>query len=314
MSARTFVAALTVNEKVSAAEEFSNDARGFRRLHGWLGQHFAGKVRAGIEATNIYGHALAAALHGRGHEVYLLNPEQVAHYARAIGQRNKTDHCDARTIARFVAAHNDFTPWRPRAAAHAALQALTRARSQLVSAREELTNQARTASAPAKAVLVGAVADLRARVVEIEAKIRRLLSEHPELGDQVRRLRTIKGVGQITAAVVIAELPPVDRSSDPRALAAFAGLIPRRWQSGSIVLPARLSRKGNAYLREALYMPALVARRFNPVLREYAQRLKTRNKTSGAILGAVAHKMLRIMVGLLKHQVDFDPNWTFSKA
>lgn len=314
MSARVFVAALMLTEKGALVREFTNDQRGFRALQRWLRQHFTGKVRAGIEATNVYGHALAAWLQACGHEVYLLNPERVAHYCKALGQRNKTDPADAGSIARFVANHNDFTPWRPRAAAHAALQSLTRTRAQLVAVREQVTNQLRTASEPGRALLQQAVTDLKARVADAERAIRQLLREHPELGEQVRRLRTIKGVGEVTAAVFIAELPPIDQASDPRTLAAFAGLIPRQWRSGTLVLPARLSRKGNDYLREALYMPALVARRYNPVLHAYAQRLKARGKRSGAILGAVAHKLLRIMVGVLRHNADFDPNWKVSQT
>jgi len=99
-----------------------------------------------------------------------------------------------------------------------------------------------------------------------------------------------------------------------RALCAWAGLTPRRWSSGTLELPARLSRKGNVYLRQALSMPALVAKRHNPLMRAFAQRLAENGKTTRAILGAISHKMLRILVGLLKTQTDFDPAWSFKKT
>ena len=61
-------------------------------------------------------------------------------------------------------------------------------------------------------------------------------------------------------------------------------------------------------------MPALVAKRFNPLLRDFAARLAAKGKSPGAILGALAHKMLRILVGLLRTQTDFDPNWSYPKG
>lgn len=125
---------------------------------------------------------------------------------------------------------------------------------------------------------------------------------------------TIKGVGLITAATAIAELPPITAESDPRTIAAWAGLTPRRWQSGPREWTTRLCRKGNVYLRQALYMPALVAKRYNPLFRDYAIKLAARGKTSGAILGALSHKMLRIIVGLLRSSSDFDPNWSPQKS
>ena len=130
----------------------------------------------------------------------------------------------------------------------------------------------------------------------------------------MRRLRTLKGVGLTTAAIVVAELPPISNQTDPRAIAAWAGLTPRRWQSGTLEKPATLSRRGNTYLRQALYMPAIVAKRFNPLLANFAAGLTTRGKRNSAILGAISRKMLCILVAMLRDQTDFDPNWSFSNT
>jgi hypothetical protein len=112
-----------------------------------------------------------------------------------------------------------------------------------------------------------------------------------QLAEQPRCLMTRKGVGLVTVAAVVAELPPITEQTDPRAISAWAGLTPRRWQSGPREWATRLSRKGHAHLRQVLYMPALVAKRHNPLLRTFAQQLAARGKTQGGI----PHKMLRIL-------------------
>lgn len=311
---RTFVVALWFDQVRVLKAEFPNHAGGFRQLRTWLKRHGLGALRVGVESTNTYAEALVQWLHAQGHQVYLLNPERTAHYARCLGQRNKTDPADALTIARFVAAHADLTPWQPPAPEQKTLRSLTRVRAQLVTTATQLRHQLSTAEPAAaahlRAILHAIIAQLRTIAGELAAH----LKAFPRLGEQVRRLMTVKGVGLITAATAIAELPPITRESDPRAICAWAGLVPRRWQSGQTEGPSRLSRKGNAYLRQALYMPSLVAKRYNPLLRDFALRLQQNGKSSGAILGAIAHKLLRIFVGLLRSNSDFDPNWPLKSS
>jgi len=311
---RSFDAALWFDSTRCAKAQFSNDPRGFRQLTRWLKQHFAGPVPAALESTNTYGEALARYLHTHGHRVYLLNPERVACFARTLGQRNKTDPADAVTIARFIVGRDDLTVWQPPAPEQQALRSLTRVRQQLTEQSVLLRNQLRTATPTARRHLQAVLRIIAHELAALVREIRAHLKAHPSLGEQVRRLMTCKGIGLVTAAVAVAELPPIDRHTDPRAICAWTGLTPRRWQSGRTELPARLSRKGNAYLRHALFMPALVAKRHNPLLRSFAQRLSANGKRPGAILGAVSHKLLRIIVGLLRSQTNFDPNWSPQKT
>jgi len=307
---RSLAVALWIDTARCAQAQFSNDNRGFRQLSRWLLQHFAGQVRVALEATNTYGEAVARWLHERGHRVYLLNPERVALFARTLGQRNKTDPADAVTIARFLVGREDLTPWQPPSPEQQTLRSLTRTRQQLLDQSLLVRNQLRTADPCARRHLLAILRPLVRQLAVILREIRAHLKAHLGLAEQVRRLMTCKGIGLVTAAVAVAELPPITRQSDPRAICAWTGLTPHRWQSGGTEWPARLCRKGNAYLRHALYMPALVAKRHNPLLRAFADRLAANGKRSGAILGAVSHKLLRIIVGLLRNETDFDPQWT----
>lgn len=312
MAQLSFSVALWFDSQRVVKARFDNNPRGFRQLDRWLRQHFSGKVRVALESTNTYAEPLAQWLHQAGHQVHVLNPERMALYARSLGQRNKTDPADAVSIARYIATH-EATPWRPAPPEQLHLRSLTRTRHQLVTYSNQLRNQLQTADPVARphlqAVLDTILRQLKALLLEITAHLR----AYPVLGAQVRRLRTCKGIGLITAAITIAELPPVGPASDPRALCAWAGLTPKRWQSGNTEWPARLCRKGNVYLRQALYMPSLVAKRYNPLLRTFAQRLADNGKSTPAILGAVSHKMLRILIGLLRSNTDFDPNWSLQK-
>ncbi len=313
LAQHSFVAALWLDSRCLGKAEFANHGGGFRKLRTWLQRHGVGQLRVGLESTSTFGEALAQWLYAQGHQVFLLNPERTNAYGRSLGQRNKTDPADAVTIAQFVARH-DLTPWQPPAPEQKTLRSLTRARHQLVHTSTQLRLQLKTAEPVAQLHLQAVLAAVTHQLSELLRAIKAHLRAFPQLEEQVHRLMTVKGVGFITAAITIAELPPVTAASDPRALCAWAGLVPRRWQSGKSEGPTRLSRKGNVFLREALYMPALVAKRYNPLLRDFARRLALKGKSHGSILGALAHKLLRILVGLLRSKVDFDPNWSSAKS
>jgi len=194
------------------------------------------------------------------------------------------------------------------------LRAYTRTRHQLQQQRQQLANQLSSAPAVVQPVFQALIADLDRHLATLEEKIDQHLAAHAVLAAQVRRLSTVKGIGRRTATIAIAELPTIQPHTDARAICAWVGLTPKRHQSGHTERRAHLSRKGNMYLRDALFMPALVAKRYNPLLKTFAQRLALKGKSNNSILGAIAHKLLRILVGLLKSNTNFDPNWSPKKT
>jgi len=310
MAKLTFDAALRFDRQRCLKGHFDNNPAGFRRLYSWLKTHCAGaRLRVAVESTSTYAEALVEWLYAKRYEVFLLNPEWVAHYARCCGQRNHTDPADAVILAAFIAQHDQLTAWQPPPPEQKDLRSLTRARAQVVATTTSLQLQLQTAAGPARAHLQALLQAARRTLVNLGRAITAHLKAHAQLWAQARRLMTLKGFGLVTAAVIVAELPPITPDTDPRAIAAWCGVTPRRWQSGPREWTSRLSRRGNAYLRQALYMPALVAKKHNPLLHAFALRLAQNGKSNGAILGAISHKMLRIAVGLLKSNHDFDPNW-----
>ena len=306
---RSFAAAVWFTSTRILRAEFENTPVGFRRLSRWLKTHGLGPLRVGVEATNTYADAVVEFLHEAGHTVFVLNPERTAYYARSVGQRNKTDPADAVTIARYVANHDDCTPWRPAPSEQKTLRELTRTRHQLTKYATQLSNQLRTATGAGRSALETVLQTVKAQIDALVKAVKAHLKAHPTLRTAVYRIMTIKGMGLVSAATVLAELPPITRESDPRTICGWAGLTPVRRQSGKTEWRSSMSRKGNEYLRQAFYMPALVAKRWNPLFKEYARRLAENGKTTGSILGAISHKMLRTIVGLLRSGTDFDPNW-----
>ncbi|HEY1789853.1 MAG TPA: transposase [Verrucomicrobiae bacterium] len=145
---------------------------------------------------------------------------------------------------------------------------------------------------------------------EMDAAITAFLQDHEELSQQVALVDTISGIGPITAAVAVAELPPPGQLEHAGQAVALAGLDPRKKDSGKSVRGvAHVSKMGSRPLRAALYMAAVTALRCNPVIRAQAQRLRALGKNGKTVICAAMRKLLRLIYGVLKHRQAFDPKY-----
>jgi transposase len=154
------------------------------------------------------------------------------------------------------------------------------------------------------------IAFLDEQIAEIEKGMQDLIDQHPDLRQKRDLLISIPGIGDITAANFIAEVPDVNRFESAAQLAAYAGLTPRHHQSGSSIhRSGHLGKTGNKHLRSALFLPAITAMRFNPILRSLVARLETRGKSRMTIVGAAMRKLAHLAYGVLKHQRPFDPDY-----
>jgi transposase len=287
---------------------FANNAKGFAQLARILKEHNAPKVWAGLEATGPYSQALALWLHAQGHCISLLNPRRVKQYARSAGQRNKTDSLDAAIIADFVCAMMPAL-WQPPTVEVAQLQALVRRREELCAMLQGEKNRLEGVASNVRPSLQRIIATLSAEKRRLEALISQQICSHPQLCRDHQLLCTIKGIGSLTAAILLAEMARPGQVERARQAAAHAGLAPRREESGSSVRRNRgLGKEGNRYLRKALYMPALVAIKYNAPLSHFASRLRSAGKPKMSIICAVMRKLLHIAFGVLKHQKPFNPS------
>ena len=157
------------------------------------------------------------------------------------------------------------------------------------------------------------VAYLAAEIKRTEELIRAHVDTHPTLKQQSQLLDSIPGIGETTAALLLAEIVDVTQYRSARQVAAYAGLVPRERRSGSSVRGrTRLSKIGNARLRKALYFPAITALRCSPFFKEWAAGLRERGKCKMSVIGAAMRKLIHLAYGVLKTGKPFDSEWAKS--
>jgi transposase len=283
-----------------------NTPAGFAELTQWLGRQGAPLVHAALEATGTYGDALAHYLYDAGHVVSVLNPAVTHAYAASQLARAKTDRIDAELIARYTATQHPAA-WAPAPREVRDLQALVRRLDALQGMKTQETNrlEAGPVVAAVRASIETIIATLTAEIKTVQRQIRDHQNQHPGLRDQRDLLTSIPGIGEATAAVLIAELFD-KRYSSARQAAAFAGVVPRVCESGTLKARGRLVKIGSGRLRKALYFPALAALRFNPTLRAMQTRLGAAGKPKMVIVGAAMRKLIHLAFGVLKSGRPYD--------
>jgi transposase len=242
--------------------------------------------------------------------VSLVNPSRIKGFAISEMTRTKTDSVDARVIARFCQALKP-APWHPAAPEVEQLQALIRRLEALNQMIQQENN--RQEVAPTEAVhssIEEHIQFLETAIVKTKELIRDHMNQHPGLKSQRDLLTSIPGIGEQTAASILAEIGSISGFETARQLAAYSGLTPKERISGTSVRGrTRLSRVGNSRLRKALFMPALTATRCNPIVRDLWQRLISRGKVKMVIVGAAMRKLLHLVFGVLKSGKPFDSHY-----
>ncbi len=309
LSKETFHA-LLLSDRGEAKRVFPNTSKGFEQLTAWLKNRHAADVHICMEATGAYWEALAVYLHELKHRVSVVNPARIKAFAQSELLRTKTDAVDAALIARFCRSQVPEA-WIPPAPEIRILQALMRHYEHLKTTRAQQSVYAQSSEAAVVTDSIREViATLDEQIAQVERKIRQHFDDHPNLKRRRDLLTSIPGIGEITAGSILSEIPHLDRFQSAKAVAAFAGLSPRERRSGtSIHGRPRLCETGNARIRKALYMPAIVALRFNPTLRIFAERLLAAGKHKRLIIGAVMRKLLVLAYGILRSGVAFDANY-----
>lgn len=289
--------------------EMSNTPEGFRTLRNWLKKRGAKTAHVCMEATGIYGEALAEELEQRGYLVSVVNPARIKAYAGSQMTRNKTDKIDARLIADFCRTQKP-EPWTPPAPELKELRALVRHLETLKQESQRAQNRLEsTQNADVRTHLQAQIKLLDVQIAETLKLIQDHINKHPGLKSQQELLTSITGVGPILSSTLIAEYGDMRRFDNVREVVAFAGLNPRHHQSGRKTTTRGISRMGRAALRATLYMPAISALRHNPVIRQWAQGLTARGLTRKQVIVAAMRKLLHLAYGVLKSGKPFDVHY-----
>lgn len=305
--------ALLVNGKIKS-KVFDNTPSGYTLLQQWLRTRGATESHTHLcmEATGPYSEAVAIALVEAGWRVSIVNPARIKGFAQGELARNKTDRADAALLARFCAAMRPSL-WVPPPPAWRELRGWVDRLQALKDMHQQESNRLEAHQASGQIPLVNAVQIhldwLATQIKDLERDISDHIDRHPDLKRDATLLHSIPGIGKTTVAKVLAYAGDVRRFTHAKALAAFIGVTPRQRLSGSSVKGrTMMSRTGHADLRRALYMPGLVARRHNPVLKAFGDRLSTAGLAPKAVIGAVMRKLAHLIYGVIKSDKPFDAN------
>ena len=301
-----------VREGVPAEKgQFDNSNQGFRQLQHFLKKRKVKELHVCLEATGYYGAEAALFLHQSGYKVSVVNPARIKAYAESQLSRTKTDAADAALIVDFCRTQQP-SAWTPPPPEQQELQVLVRHLENVKDMRQQELNR-RQAGIPSETILKTLddhIAFLDQQITDLLRLIHDHIERHPHLRQQRDLLTSIPGIGDLTAFKLLAEIVDVQTFDSARQLAAFAGLTPRERRSGSSVRGrTRLSKRGTPRLRSALYFPAIVAQRHNPILQAFAQRLLAAGKSKLQVVAAVMRKLLHLVFGILKSGHPFDPQF-----
>ncbi len=287
----------------------SNDQPGFKALLQWLGTHLSDEHAAAhvcMEATGAYHEALALFLHDQGVAVSVLNPLLVKRFAEANMVRNKTDDGDAKCLARLCQMQRP-SRWEAPAPSVRVLQALVGRLDTLQQMRQAECNRLEVAHESIRGSIDHLIAELDGEIAQVRRQIEKTIDDDPDLKRRSELLETIPGLGGKTIPQLLAYIGQPGRFKSVKALIAYAKLAPMVRQSGSSLNRHRGTHPmGHTALKQALYFPAMVAGRFNPLVAAFWARLKAQNKPGKVIVEACMHKLLAIAYGVLRSGQPFN--------
>lgn len=306
--------ALLINGK-TRSKVVENKAAGHVELLEWLGKSKASpsELHVCMEATGVYHEPVAIALHDAGIKVSVVNPGCVKGFGYGENIRNKTDSADAGLIARYCLAMSP-APWTPPPPEQRELRAWTARVQSLKAMRQQEENRWEALKVTGMEAVRAHVEEhidwMSAEIAKLEDQINDHIDRHPGLKRDADLMRSIPGVSHATIARVLGHIGDVRRFESAKAFAAFLGVTPKQRTSGtSLKGRTMISRTGSAELRAALFMPAMVAARFNPILVQFADRLRAKGMANKAVIGAVMHKLTHQIYGVIKTNTPFDPNY-----
>ena len=271
----------------------------------WLRTLPAGSTVA-LESTGRYHERLALAAHAKGFVVYLLNPRDVRHYARAMGMRGKTDRLDAQLLARYAQREaSELRAWTPPSAELRGLDELVRGRGTLVKHLAAIRQSAADcARMPAE---MAALIEQFDRLIDvIDGQIAQAAADLSLDSDSFERITSVPGIGLLSGSVLLGLfLRLANRGAD--AVIAFLGFDPRPMDSGNKVGQRRLSKRGPPEWRRLLFNAAMSASR-TKVWKPHYEHERAKGLSRTAALVVLARKLVRVAFGLFKSQSTFDPS------
>jgi transposase len=303
--------------EVYAHKTFSNTEAGFIALLIWIKKQMDQdiEVRFVMEATGVYHESLAYFLTGRGFEVSIVLPNKISNYFRTLDVKTVTDKTASAAIAWF-GLERKLNTWQQPKGLYKQLRQITRERGQLVEERTAIKNQLHAEQAEARpnkktiSRIKKRIELLNKQEKEIKTEIEELIKEDEEMKHLLIIICSLPGVGLLTAVTVLAETNGFDLIRNKRQLASYAGFDVKEKQSGTSVKgKARISKKGNKYLRKAMHFPALTAIRHDERFKVIFTRIVSKHGIKMKAAVAVQRKLLEMIYTLYTTKTVYDKQY-----
>lgn len=288
-------------EDLKVTQAVVNDREALSR---WL-KTLPAQSSIALEATSIYHLDAVELAHEMGHRVYIVDAYRLSHYRESVGQRAKTDPCDARLLARYLASEQArLRVWSPPPHAYKVLKSLLHRRAELINLRVSIT-----LSWSSEPLLKDELAQQLKSFKQAEQTIQKLLhkvSKEAGITENIKRCKAIEGIGDLTA-IGLATAFMRGHFANGDAFIAFLGMDLRPKDSGKKNGPRRLSKKGDTELRRLAHNAAMAACR-SPTWKPYYESYLARGLAKTQALVILARKLCRVAFALMKNQSEYQPN------
>jgi len=292
---------------------FLNNLKGFSKLLNWAEELIDKKsdLCFVMEATGVYYENLAYFLFESGHVVHVLLPNKTKHFAKSLDVKSKTDEIDAKMLTQ-IGLERQLMKWQPQSENLHLIKQICREYKDLKEKLTVVKNQLHArehAYNSAKQTIKRLNAQerfLETQILQVEHELRVLCAEDEELSERITKIQTIPGLSFITIITIIAETNAFSLIENSKQLCSYCGFDVVHNQSGIFKGKSKLSKKGNRFIRRALYMPALCAIQHNPTLKKFYNKLVERKNVKKVGVTAVARKMLILTYTLWKNNTEFE--------
>ena len=303
--------------KVKASSKFSNDSKGFEGLICWTKKHVLADVKLVfvMEATGVYYEQLAWFLYNLGYAVSVVLPTKSKRYIQSVGYKTKNDKIDAKGLAQMGSEQN-LNLWQPLSKNIASLRTLTRELESLQSLKTSIGNQIHAIEHSyyqEKSTLRRLGQQLTLidkQITVVKNQIEKSVNQDELISERVEKMTSIKGVGLITVASLIAETNGFALIENQSQLVSYSGYDIIENQSGKHKGKTRISKKGNSHIRRALFMPAFNMVRYKvPAFTSLYTRLTNKGKEKMQAYVAIQKKLLIVLWTLWKKNTVYDNNY-----
>ena len=303
--------------RIKASRTFKNTSAGFRDFVQWVQKHRAAQleVRFTLEATGVYYEQLAYFLFEHS-DFYLsiVLPNQAKAYAKSLGLKTKTDKVDAQMLGQ-MGLERDLKAWKPISSNLRTIKQLTRERVSLIEEKTSLSNKLhalRHSHDPSQNGMLRLKQRLdliKEQIKQVEKQVKQQIALDESLKERIDKVCQVKGLGLVTVATIVAETGGFVLFTNRSQLTSYAGYDVVHKQSGSSINgKTRISKKGNRFIRRALFWPSFVCIKYEPHFKKLYDRVYERSAMSMKASVAVQRKLLLLIYTLFKNDVDYQPD------